>query len=259
VILKSVERIGKLGSGHPFELPIIQQLERLDFTTSVTFLVGENGTGKSTLLEGIAIAARAIAVGGRDLESDPTLQTSRDLAANLRLSWTRRTKRGFFLRAEDFFGFAQRIAQSRQELEDLEEEFDQKFEGYGRQLALGVARGQNKALERYRELETSSHGEAFLHLFQERFVPQGLYFLDEPEAALSPQRQLALLSLMKELVDEQAQFVVASHSPILMAFPEATILSLDDVPPVRVPWEELEHVRLTRDFLSNPERYLRHL
>jgi predicted ATPase len=259
MILQSVERHGKLGSGHPFELPLVRQMERLEFTTPVTFLVGENGAGKSTLLESIAIAARAVAVGGQDLELDPTLETSRDLAARLRLGWSRRTKRGFFMRAEDFFGFAQRIAQSRKEMEELEEEFEEKFDGYARKLALGVARGQGQALERYQELETSSHGEAFLHLFQERFVPEGLYFLDEPEAALSPQRQLALLSLMKELVEENAQFIVASHSPILMAFPEATILSLDQVPPVVVPWEELEHVRLTRDFLSNPERYLRHL
>ena len=259
MILQSVERFCKRGSHHPFELPIVQQLETIEFSSPVTFFVGENGTGKSTLLESIAIAARSVAVGGTDLEADPTLQTSRDLSEQLRLSWTRRTKRGFFLRAEDFFGFAQRIAQSRQEMEDLEQEFEGKFEGYAKQLAVGVARGQNQALERYSQLQTSSHGEGFLHLFQERFVPEGLYFLDEPEAALSPQRQLALLALMKALVEERAQFIVASHSPILMAFPGATLLSFDRVPPEPVAWAELEHVRLTRDFLTNPERYLRYL
>ena len=259
MLLRSVERIGKLGVGHPFELPLIRELERLDFEASVTFLVGENGSGKSTLLEGLAIASRAVAVGGKDLEQDPTLATSRKLAEKLRLSWSRRAKRGFFLRAEDFFGFAQRVVQARQEMEELESEFDSKFEGYGRQLATGVARGQAQALARYEELETSSHGEAFLHLFQERLVPGGLYFLDEPEAALSPQRQLALLSLLKEMREEESQFIIATHSPILMALPDAVILNMNEVPPQPIAWAKTEHVQLTRDFLANPERYLRYL
>lgn len=259
MLLQSMTFQGKPGRGHPFDLPLVRDFERLDFKAPVTFLVGENGTGKSTLLESLAIAARAIVVGGEDLESDPTLESSRNLAKNLRLSWSRRSKRGFFLRAEDFFGFAKRIAQSKLDLQELEQEFDDKFEGYGRQLAVGVARGQQQALARYAELETSSHGEAFLHLFQERLVPDGLYLLDEPEAALSPQRQLALLALLKEMVGQNAQFVVATHSPILMAFPGASIYDLDQVPPQITAWEELEHVKFTKDFLSCPERYLRYL
>lgn len=258
-MLKAAELRETDRTGHPFELPLIQSLGRLEFNSAVTFLVGENGCGKSTLLESLAIAAESVAVGGLDLETDPTLETSRALAKTLRLSWTRRTRRGFFLRAEDFFGFARRVAASRRDMEELESEFGEKFEGYGRQLAMGVARGQAQALARYAELETSSHGEAFLHLFQERLVPRGLYFLDEPEAALSPQRQLGLLSLLKEMGQQECQFIVATHSPILMALPGASILDLNQVPPQPVEWDQTEHVRLTRDFLAHPQRYLRHL
>ena len=259
MLLRSVQRVGKLESGHPFELPLVRELEWLDFESPVTFLVGENGCGKSTLLESLAIASRVVTVGGLDLDDDPTLESSRRLAEKLRLSWAKRSGRGFFLRAEDFMGFARRMAQSRHDLEELEEEFDSQFEGYARQLATGVARGQSRALDRYAELETSSHGEAFLHLFQERIVANGLYFLDEPEAALSPQRQLALLALLKDMLTEGCQFIIATHSPILMALPGAQILNLNEVPPQPVEWEETEHVQLTRDFLNCPDRYLRHL
>jgi predicted ATPase len=110
-----------------------------------------------------------------------------------------------------------------------------------------------------RDLNDFSHGESFLEFFQARIVPGGLYILDEPEVPLSPVRQLGLLSLMKQMVEQDAQFIVATHSPILMAFPGATILSFDESPPRPVAYEELEHVTLTRDFLNNPEQFLRHL
>jgi len=120
---------------------------------------------------------------------------------------------------------------------------------------------QRRALiERYGEdLDANSHGESFLKLFQARFVPGGLYLLDEPEAPLSPQRQLALLSMLQEMVEQNAQFIIATHSPILMAFPGAAILSFDQHPVREIAWEETEHVSLTRAFLNNPQRFLRHL
>jgi predicted ATPase len=122
-------------------------------------------------------------------------------------------------------------------------------------------RGQRRALTtRYGEdADARSHGESFLNLFQSRFVPGGLYLLDEPEAPLSPQRQLALLSMLKEMTAQDSQFVIATHSPILMALPGADILSFDHAPPRRLPYEKVEHVSLTRDFLNNPEAFLRHL
>src|SRR5688572_3526107 len=109
------------------------------------------------------------------------------------------------------------------------------------------------------DLDASSHGQGFLHLFQSRFVPGGLYLLDEPEAPLSPQSQLALLVMIQDMVAHDAQFIIATHSPILLAFPNATIYSFDRLPLERVPYDELEHVVLTRDFLNAPERYLRAL
>ena len=108
-------------------------------------------------------------------------------------------------------------------------------------------------------LDCHSHGESYLELFQARFVPGGLYLLDEPEAALSPLRQLGFLSLLKEMVGRDAQFIIATHSPILMAFPEAKILSFDQSPLQNIDWTSLEHVTFTRDFLNNPKEYLRHI
>lgn len=109
------------------------------------------------------------------------------------------------------------------------------------------------------DLDANSHGQSFLRLFQSRFVPGGLYLLDEPEAPLSPQSQLALMLMMGDMIAQDAQFIIATHSPILLAFPGATIYSFDQVPAAAVPYEELEHVVLTRAFLANPDRYLRAL
>ncbi len=227
----------------------------------MTFFVGENGTGKSTLLEAVAAGAGSVVVGGEDVRADKTLGHARALAAQLRLAWTKRTHRGFFLRAEDFFGFAKRINQTGAELEEMAQDFGKELKGYGLRLAQGVVRGQRSALtSRYGEdADARSHGEGFLQLFQSRFVPGGLYLLDEPEAPLSPQRQLALLSMLKGMIEQDSQFVIATHSPILMAFPDASILSFDHTPPRQIPYDEVEHVSLTRDFLADPEAFLRHL
>lgn len=260
--LDSVRPVGKYPSTEfPFSLPAIATLEQLKFEAPMTFLVGENGSGKSTLLEALACACQSITVGGRDIWDDPDLLPSRQLADSLRLSWKRRTRRGFFMRAEDFFGFGLRLETMKREFAELADEFEGKFEGHARQLAMGAAQGQLSALkERYGDgFHTLSHGEGFLKLFQERFVPGGLYFLDEPETPLSPMRQLTLISLLKQMVEEDAQFVIATHSPILMAFPEAHIYSFDQAPVAEVPYSQVEHVRLYQDFLAAPNRYLRHL
>jgi len=250
--------------GYPFNVPVIRTLERLEFEAPVTFLVGENGSGKSTLLEALAVAAGLPVVGGTPLESDPTLSAARHLARHLKLGWKRRTHRGFFLRAEDFFNFCRALSALRADLRADLENVDNALAGrseYARQLAKGVYQGNIRSLEAaYGEnLDANSHGESFLKLFQARLAPDGLYLLDEPEAPLSPARQLALLSLLMAKVQEGCQFIIATHSPILMALPGAVILSFDEAPVRPVAYEELEHVRITRDFLRNPERYLRHL
>jgi predicted ATPase len=245
----------------PFNLPLIKTFTRIEFKAPVTFLVGENGSGKSTLLEAIAAGIGSIAVGAEDLPQDKTLAHARRLGEQLRFVWQKKTRRGFFLRAEDFFNFTKRIQRMSEELEEIAAGYEQEFTGYALGLAQGAALGQKAELvKKYGEnLDANSHGESFLKLFQARFVPGGLYLLDEPEAPLSPQRQLALLSMLKEMVAQNAQFIIATHSPILMAFPEAAILSFD-IPPIKeVAYDDLEHVSLTRAFLNNPASFLRHL
>jgi predicted ATPase len=250
---------------YPFAVPAVAALRAtpLDFDAPVTFLVGENGSGKSAILEGLACAAGSIAIAGDDPRRDPTLAAARALGDHLRLTWRARTQRGFFLRAEDFFGFAKYISALRAGLErDLAELNDEPGpETYGRGLARGA---YLKELGHLRQTDSTvnetSHGESFLELFQRRFTPRGLYLLDEPEAPLSPVRQLALLALLWEMTDTgESQFIIATHSPILMAFPGATIYSLDGGTPRRVTWTDLEHVALTRDFLNDPDTFLRRL
>jgi predicted ATPase len=248
--------------GFPFHLPVVKKFKELKLRHPVTFFVGENGSGKSTLIEAIAAGVGSVVVGGEDVRRDKTLAHARSLAAQFNLVWTKRTHRGFFLRAEDFFNFAKRINQTSAELEEMAEEFEREgLKGYGLRLAQGVVRGQRRALtNRYgADADARSHGESFLNLFQSRFVPGGLYLLDEPEAPLSPQRQLALLSMLKGMTEQDSQFIIATHSPILMALPGASIISFDKPPARQVSYDEVEHVSLTRDFLNNPDAFLRHL
>jgi len=249
----SLKPAAKERSGFPFDLPLIKKLDQLDFHSPVTFFVGENGSGKSTLLEAIGAGVKLATVGGDDVERDETLENARALGRQLKFSWLNKTHRGFFLRAEDFFNFARRLQTMMKELQEIAG----SMEGMG----VGAVLGQRQALiERYGEnLDANSHGESFLKLFQSRFVAGGLYLLDEPEAPLSPQRQLALMAMLKEMVDQEAQFIIATHSPILMAFPGARILSFDDHPVREVDYDDVEHVSLTRAFLNNPQSFLRRL
>jgi predicted ATPase len=255
---------GPEAAAFPFSVPAVAALGRLDLTAPVTFFVGENGSGKSTLLEGLAAAAGAVTVGSDGVEQDETLAEQRRLARQLKLTWGRRTHRGFFLRAEDFFGFARRVARLRGEMQQRLAEVERDFADatdWARGLAAGPALNSLHELERRYgvSLDARSHGEGFLKLFQSRLVSDGLYFLDEPEAPLSPQNQLALIAMLRASVDDGSQFVIATHSPILLALPGAAILSFDENPIAAVPFAELEHVRLTREFLADPDRYLRYL
>ena len=263
VHLASLSRRGGENDQFPFTVPAIRALDGLPLERPVTFFVGENGSGKSTLLEGIAAAARLATVGSAEVQQDDTLAAQRRLGKALRLSWARRTTRGFFLRAEDFFGFAKWLARMRAELIVEMREAAELYKAGGRsQTALGLKQEPLQASiaeleKRYgAELDANSHGESFLKLFQSRFVPGGLYLLDEPEAPLSPQSQLSLLAMIDDMISQDAQFIIATHSPLLLAFPDAQIYSFDRIPVQAVAYEELDHVRITRDFLNAPNRYL---
>jgi predicted ATPase len=250
--------------GFPFDLPAVRSLRQLRFEAPVTLFVGENGSGKSTILEALAIASKSVTAGAADTGDDPTLDGVRVLARAMTLSWLTRTHRGFFLRAEDFFGYAKRMGALRAELEAGLAAVDEEYAGrpgLAHELArTPYVREIGELDRRYGDgLDAQSHGESFLRFFQARLVPRGTYFLDEPEAPLSPARQLAFLSLLREMVEADCQAIVATHSPILLAFPGAAIWSFDAEPIVQVAYEDLEHVRLTRDFLANPGAFLRHL
>ncbi len=224
---------------YPFNLPAVRALDRLDFHPKVTFFIGENGSGKSTLLEAIAVALGFNAEGGSKNFQFSTRRSHSVLHEHLRIAkGFKRPRTGFFLRAESFFNVATEIEQ----------------------LDAGPGLGA-PVIQSYggHSLHEQSHGESFLTLLMERFHGQGLYILDEPEAALSPQRQLAVLARMHDLVNEGSQFVIATHSPLLMAYPDACIYQCgaDGVAPVA--YEDTEHVRVTRDFLADPQRMLRGL
>ena len=261
--LSAIERKTDVDPGQfPWTLPVFRWLDRLQFKAPITFLVGENGSGKSTLLEGLAAGMHADVAGGAEIDADPSLAPARAFAAAYRFARSRHTARRLFVRAEDVFGFVRRVDQSMRDLAALEDHFEETIKGdYGRQLAKGAAAGQRRALEAtYGENpDGRSHGETFLNLLQTRLVPGGLYFLDEPEAPLSPLRVLSLISLLKTLVEDGAQLIIATHSPILMAFPGAEILLFEGDRLVPTPYNELDHVRLTKAFLNDPEGFVRRL
>jgi predicted ATPase len=216
---------------YPFTLPLLESGLELNFSTPVTYLVGENGTGKSTLLEALAWATGFAQGGGHRDQSFAEGADGHTLGRALRMSWRQRVSGGFFLRAETFFNFATYL-----------EEVGSTFRSYGG-----------------KSLHDQSHGEAFLALFSQNFE-DGLFILDEPEAALSPQRQLAFLRILHDLGNRKvAQFVIATHSPILLTLPGSRVLSLDGGKLVEIDYRETEHFRLTRDFLNAPDRFFRHL
>jgi predicted ATPase len=217
----------------PFDLPAVRALEApLALHPQVTFLVGENGSGKSTLIEALAAKLDLDAEGGDTLmtfvhrEADTPLHEALVLARGPRTPSMR-----YFLRAESFVNVARDVD--------------------AHPGALAAHGG--------RPLHGMSHGESFLTLALERFWPDGLFLLDEPEAALSPQGCLTLLRRIRELAVEGAQFVIATHSPLLLAYPRATIYELGDHGIAPTAYEDTDHYRLTRAFLEAPERFLREL
>lgn len=222
-----------LDSQYAAELPSIKSLNRLELHPRVTFFIGENGSGKSTLLEAMAVADGFNAEGGTRNFDFHSKDSHSDLYKWVRLGRSSRGRRrsdGFFLRAESFYNVASEIEK------------------------LGL-----DTLYSHRSYHEQSHGESFIDLMTNRLRGDGLYLFDEPEAALSPQRQLAFLVAMHELVEKEAQFVIATHSPIIMAYPNAWIYEFGPQGIQRVEYRETEHYRVTHAFLNRPEQMLRQL
>ena len=216
---------------HPFTMPLLAQGLDIELTAPITFLVGENGSGKSTLLEALSWMLGFSAQGGNRTNHYAEGADGHALGRALKLEWRQKVSDGVYLRAETFFNFATYL-----------EEAGSTFMAYG---------GES--------LHKQSHGEAFLALFKNRFE-DGVYLLDEPEAALSPQRQLAFLRILHALTERRvAQFIIATHSPMLLTFPGAQILSLVGgyIHPVK--YDETDHYCIMRDFLNAPDRFYRYL
>lgn len=222
---------------YPFCLKAVQELRELELHPNVTFIIGENGSGKSTLLEAIATAFGFNTEGGSKNFNFSTLDTHSSLSQYLRLTkGVKKPKDGYFLRAESFYNVASNI-------EELDKEgFSPPIiNSYG-----GIS------------LHEQSHGESFMSLITHRFGGNGLYILDEIEAALSPTRQLALVRRIHELVMQDSQFIIATHSPIIMGYPNATIYSLDDNYKI-LKYDETEHFTVMKNFMNNTQGMLRYL
>jgi predicted ATPase len=260
----SLNREKALPTTYPFNVAAIQSLESLEFDSPLTFFVGENGSGKSTVLEAIAVAAELPSIGSQEAGVDETLNQYQELSKYLKWVWNKRIRKGFFMRSEDFFGYAKRIAQemayNRAELE-RDDAHHAGQSDYAKALQKSTFAGQLAALKNFYGdgLDAQSHGESYMKLFRSRFRPAGIYLMDEPEAPLSPNRQLMLIAMLKEMMAQDAQFIIATHSPILLAYPGATIYNFAHGSIEKAAYDDLEHVQITRSFLNNPDSYLRHL
>ncbi|MBS3680713.1 AAA family ATPase [Ornithinibacillus massiliensis] len=222
----------------PFNLPVVQEFEKIDFHPNVTYVIGENGMGKSTLLEAIAIGLGFNPEGGTLNFNFSSYDSHSDLHHYLRIAkGGYRPKNSFFFRAESFYNVATNI-------EELDKE------------ALG-----GRIIDSYggKSLHEQSHGESFFAAFIHRFGENGLYILDEPEAALSPLRQLSMLSRIHELVNEESQFIISTHSPIIMAYPNAKIIQLTEEGMEELALEETGHYKTMKSFFEDRERLLHHL
>lgn len=218
---------------YTWQIPAISSFSRMSLDKPITFFVGENGTGKSTLLEAIAVAYGFNPEGGSKNFAFSSVETHSSLWKSIRLiKGAKRPSDGFFLRAESFYNVAS-------EIERLDGHTNSLFQSYGG-----------------KSLHQQSHGESFIALALNRFRGNGLYILDEPEAALSSSRQLALLTIMNKLVESGSQFIIATHSPMLLAYPEARIFEFGQKPIESIRYEQTESYKITSSFLQNTDRFL---
>lgn len=228
------QNISKLDE-YPYNIPCLKKFKALEFHSPVTFLIGENGSGKSTLIEAIALLMKMNPEGGTNNFQFQTNNTISSLYQYLKVVKTPRTiKNKFFLRAESFYNFST-------ELDRIQREYGDVIQYYGG-----------------KSLHEQSHGESFMAVMKNRFGKEGLYILDEPEAALSPTRQMSLLILIQDLIKQGSQFIIATHSPILLSFPNAEIYNLEKNMEL-ISYEETDYYQLYQLFINNKERILHQL
>ncbi|MDP9560849.1 UNVERIFIED_ORG: putative ATPase [Rhizobium nepotum] len=238
---------------YPFTVPALRQLERLEFKTPITFFAGNNGSGKSTLLEGLAAGMTAYAIGNHgQVAGDLYLQHAETVAKAFYFARKKYPKIRMFMRAEDVLGYIRK--QNEEILDDFRWE---------REKAL--KRGEDfpeetpdtfRHIVRSNVIDRRSHGEGFLDIMQQRLHGAGLYFLDEPESPLSPQKQLELAALVRHTADSGGQLIIATHSPVLLAIPEATIYYFDESGITERLYDELENISFLRRFLDRPSKFM---
>lgn len=232
IVLKreSIESFRK----YPFSIPAVRRMDRIELCSPVTFIVGENGMGKSTIIEAIALSIGLNPEGGSRNFNFATYDTHSELYRYLKLIRTfNHPQDYYFLRAESFYNVATNV--------------DEIYRGDDPRKIEMTYGGS---------LHEKSHGESFFALLKNRLSGGGLYIFDEPEAALSPVRQMSMLTIINDLVRSGSQFIIATHSPILMAYPHAVIYELTDEGMIKTSYEETSNYNVTRDFLNNKERYL---
>ncbi len=261
--LKSFSIITDKTRPFPFNIAAVRFAKEIMTDASVVVFVGDNGSGKSTLLESLALHLNLPLIGGF-IGGHQGFEAAKAIKPFLKVEWKRQTKQGFFFRAEDFGDFINSIEKEKQKIRgDLRELEGQVDERIIQQLL--ESETVNRTLRQIRkdygdDMQQYSHGEAYLKIIQTRIGGKGIYLLDEPEAALSPLKQLSLMAFILDVLKEgNAQFVMATHSPILMGLPGALLYEITEDGMNKVEYQETEHYRITKTFLDRPEVYLRHL
>ncbi len=243
----------------PFNIPAVKFSNQIELDKRVTIFIGDNGCGKSTLLESIAIQLNLPLIGGF-IGSHPGFEAARLLKPYMKIECKRDTKNGFFFRAEDFSDFINSTENERRKIAGDLSELKGVVDDY---IIKQMNDNMNYSLFRMRKdygenMQAFSHGEAYLKILQIRIGDKGVYLLDEPEAALSPLKQLSLIFLILEVLKKgNTQFIISTHSPILMGIPEALIYEISDDTMEQVSYKETDHYRITKTFLDNPDYYLR--
>lgn len=265
IFLKAVKRTEYEAdlSVYPLSLPQITAVERLEFTAPVTLIAGDNGSGKTTLVELIAALTNAVRIGDERANRKAKEQFLQAVRA-FRPEFTHKPKRSFFFLAEDFTRYIDaredRMREEAEELRRIEREYDGRS-GYAKDLArMPHASGLSAMQNMYSgELGAQSHGEGYIDFFGSRLQPNGLYLMDEPEGALSYYNQYVLMNMIANAVKRDCQFILSTHSPVLLAYPGATLYAFDNGALAETSFGRLENVSFLRDFLADPQRYLRRL